>query len=419
MKMKTNNAKKVRQFILLLFLGLILIVLTACNDKNSANTLVKNNDTKENNWYLRMADSEIFRKGDSLEYGKSDPGAKWNYQTGLFLKSLLDIWKTTGDKKYFDYSKKIIDSFLEPDGKIKTYNMEEYNIDKINSGKVLLSLFKETNDPEYKKASGLLYYQLQNHPRTKEGGFWHKQRYPWQMWLDGIYMGCPFYAEYSKMFDIPEGFDDVANQILVIDVHTRDPKTKLRYHAWDESNKQEWANPETGCSPNFWGRAMGWYAMALIDVLDYLPEDHPKRDKIVFILKDFYNALVDYQDKENGLWYQVVDMSDRKGNYPEASASSMFVYAFAKAINNNILDSSYKQVAEKGYNGIINNLIKVDDNGLVSLTNICSVAGLGGDPYRDGSFEYYISEPVVSNDLKGVAPFIMAGIQMEKLRQNN
>lgn len=384
------------------------------NEKASAKA--DNTSSKDDLWYLRMADSQMKRSADSLDYGKSNPAAKWNYQTGLFLKALLEVSDYTGDQKYFDYSKRIIDSYLDPDGTIRTYKMEDFNIDKVNSGKVLLNLYKLTNDNVYKLAADKLHKQLGEQPRTKEGGFWHKKRYPWQMWLDGIYMGAPFYAEYSAMFNQPEGFDDVANQIIVVDIHTRDPKTHLRYHAWDESNRQEWANPETGRSPNFWGRAMGWYAMALIDVLDFLPKNHPKRDKIIFILQDFYKAIAAYQDEKTGLWYQVVDMPDRKGNYPEASASSMFVYAIAKSINKGFIDSSFTKVVQKGYSGIIDNLIKVDDAGIVSLTQVCSVAGLGGDPYRDGSFEYYISEPVVSNDLKGVGPFIMASIQVNKMR---
>jgi unsaturated rhamnogalacturonyl hydrolase len=370
-------------------------------------------------WYIKMADSEMQRLNDKLDFGKSDPDANWNYQTGLFLKSLMDVWDASGEKKYFDYSKRVIDSFLEKDGSIKTYKMDDFNIDKINSGKVLLSLYRETNDDIYKNAAAILMEQLSKHPRTKEGGFWHKKRYPWQMWLDGIYMGSPFYAEYSELFNQPQGFDDVVNQILIIDVHTRDPKTKLRYHGWDESNKQEWADPETGCSPNFWGRAMGWYAMAIIDVLDFLPQDHPKREKIVFILKDLYKAIANYQDKTSGVWYQVLDMPDRKGNYLEASASSMFVYAIAKALNKGIVDSSFIPVVKNGYKGLINQFVKTDIDGSVHLTQVCNVAGLGGNPYRDGSFEYYINEPVGDDDLKGVGPFIMAGLQMEKLLKKN
>ena len=414
MKKNKNKVLQVYIFFMLIFTS-FLMTLSSCQNERAA-AKADNLKSNKKTIFIKMADSEIARKKDSLEYGKSDSKAKWNYQTGLFLKSLLDLWEYSGEHKYLNYTKKVIDSFLENDGSIKTYKKEDFNIDKINSGKVLLRLYSATNNITYKLAADRLREQLRDHPRTKDGGFWHKKIYPWQMWLDGIYMGSPFYAEYSEMFNQPAGFDDVINQILIIDVHTRDPKTRLRYHGWDESNMQKWADPETGCSPNFWGRAMGWYAMALIDVLDFIPENHPKRDQIIFILKDLYGAIAAYQDQESGLWYQVVDLPDKNGNYLEASASSMFVYAFAKAINNGFIDTSFIPVVLDGYNGIINNLIEITDNGLVSLTNICSVAGLGGDPYRDGSFKYYINEPIVSNDLKGVGPFIMAGIQVEKMK---
>jgi unsaturated rhamnogalacturonyl hydrolase len=335
----------------------------------------------------------------------------------LFLKSLLHLWQDTDDLKYYSYIKEVIDSYVDKNGSIKTYKKEDYNIDKINSGKVLLALYQYSQDEKYKKAASLLKEQLETHPRTQEGGFWHKKRYPWQMWLDGIYMGSPFYAEFSILFNQPEGFDDVARQILLIDVHTRDPNTGLRYHGWDESNKQKWADPYTGCSPHFWGRAMGWYAMALVDVLDFFPLDHPNRDQILYILIDLVTSIAKYQDQDTGLWYQIVDLGHRRGNYLEASASSMFTYAIAKSVRKGYIDDAYWQVAEKGYRGLLNHLTKVESNGLVNLTQICSVAGLGGNPYRDGSFEYYINEPIVSNDLKGVGPFIMASLQIENRQE--
>ena len=399
----------------------VIIILSGCNTEKN------NQGQKENvqvivpddlSWSVRMADSEIYRRGTSLQIGGSDPEAKWNYQTGLFLKSILDLWQVTQNEKYLDYVKLVINSFIDDQGQIKTYNMDDYNIDKINSGKVLLQLFLITGDSKYKNAADVLREQLRSHPRTKEGGYWHKKRYPWQMWLDGIYMGSPFYARYGAMFDETEDFDDVAKQILLIDSYTRDPKTGLRYHGWDESNQMAWANPETGCSPNFWGRAMGWYAMALVDVLDYLPQYHPQRDKILFILNDLLGAVTRYQDAGTGVWYQVMDQGARKGNYLEASASSMFVYALAKAVRMGYVKQDFLASAQKGYQGILKEFIRVDDNGLVNLTHICSVAGLGGDPFRDGSYEYYLSEPVVENDLKGVGPFIMTSLQMDLLTKN-
>lgn len=404
--------------VLLISIFMAIVFTSGCNsEKNNpgrdgdAQILISDNLT----WSARMADSEIYRRGTSLQFGGSDPEAKWNYQTGLFLKSLVDLWETSKQDKYLDYVKQVVNSFLEEDGSIKTYKMDEYNIDKINSGKVLLQLYSVTGDNKYRHAADILREQLRSHPRTKEGGFWHKKRYPWQMWLDGIYMGSPFYARYGVMFKEPADFDDVAKQILLIDSYTRDPRTGLRYHGWDESNQMAWADPETGCSPNFWGRAMGWYAMALVDVLDYIPQTHPQRDKILFILNDLLNAVVRFQDAKTGVWYQVLDQGGRKGNYLEASGSSMFVYALAKAVRLGYVNQELLNNAQTGYQGIIKEFIRVDENGLVNLTNICSVAGLGGDPFRDGSYEYYLSEPVVENDLKGVGPFIMASLQMDML----
>ncbi|MDZ7292278.1 MAG: glycoside hydrolase family 88 protein [candidate division KSB1 bacterium] len=384
--------------------------MTLLSCKSTAQTVVPSHLP----WSVRMAESEMNRRGDSFLFNENTKSS-WVYETGVFLKGIEQVWRQTGDDKYFAYIKSIVDSYVEPDGSIKTYEVEEYNIDNINCGKLLLTLYNTTHEEKYKNAAFLLMRQLETHPRTKEGGFWHKKIYPWQMWLDGIYMGAPFYAEFAKMFNRPEAFDDVANQIIFIADHTRDPHTGLFYHGWDENRQQKWADPVTGCSPNFWGRAMGWYAMGIVDVLDFLPSDHPKREKILSIFQGLCQALVQYQDHDTGLWYQVLDQGKREGNYLEASASSMFVYAMAKAIRNGYLGNEYLPAVEKGYQGIITHLIKVESNGLVNLTQICRVAGLGGKPYRDGSYEYYISTPIDTNDLKGVGPFIMASVEMERL----
>jgi len=404
-----------KQLIGLLGLILILIFFSCQQKENSKKTpevaVILSTDLP---WSVRMAESEMYHLGDSLQFGKSNRKANWNYQTGVFLKALLDLWSSGGNRRYFDYVKQVVDSYVKENGAIETYQLQDYNMDDICPGRVLLTLYQSTGEEKYRKAAALLRQQLDGQPRTKSGGFWHKKIYPWQIWLDGIYMGAPFYTEFSKTFNQPAGYEDVINQILLIDVHTRDPKTGLRYHGWDESNGQKWANPETGCSANFWGRAMGWYAMALVDVLEILPADYPRREQVVFILNDLLKAVVKFQDNKTGLWYQVLDQGDRRGNYLEASASAMFVYSLAKSVHLNYIDSTYRQAATKGYEGLLNNLVKTTSTGLVNLTQVCSVAGLGGNPYRDGSYEYYISEPVVSNDLKGVAPFIMASLQIEK-----
>jgi unsaturated rhamnogalacturonyl hydrolase len=338
---------------------------------------------------------------------------RWHYEPGVALLALKQVWLKTGKREVFDYVKRNIDEFVRPDGSIRTYRLEEYNLDQINEGKLLFFLHETTGNERYRKAAFLLREQLRTHPRTSEGGFWHKQIYPHQMWLDGIYMASPFYAEFARRFGEPEGLDDVARQITVIEAHTRDPKTGLLYHAWDESRSQRWADPMTGCSPNLWGRAMGWVAMALPDVLDHMPEDHPQRGRLITIFRTTVDALARVQDPASGVWYQVLDQGDRPGNYLESSASCMFVYAIAKGVRYGYLDEEYLAVARKGYEGILAEFVTVDEQGLANLDGICAVAGLGGTPYRDGSYEYYVSEKTIANEYKGVGPFIMASLEME------
>ena len=367
----------------------------------------KHADAMHRAWSVKMTDS-VMRRRPTVVNPRS-------YESGLLFKSIAQVWQDTQDEKYYAYIKENVDSIIGPGGMITAYLMEEYNLDNINIGKTFLFLYNQCGDEKYKKAAYHLRRQLHTHPRVSQGGFWHKQIYPHQMWLDGIYMASPFYAEFAKLFDEPEGFDDVANQIVLIDDHTRDPKTGLRYHAWDASKSQRWANPDTGCSPHFWGRAMGWYAMALVDILEYFPATHPKRPRILDILEDVADAVSAVQDGQSGLWYQILDQGDRDGNYWEASASCMFVYALARGVHKGYLDRRYLEVAHKGYAGILEHLIDEDEQELVSLNGICSVAGLGGDPYRDGSFAYYVGEKVVSNEDKGIGAFILASVEIERM----
>lgn len=393
------------------FMAALIMLSLACHSEAPREHAAASNHLP---WSVRMAESEMQRRGDSFLFHEN-ARTSWVYETAVFMKGLEQVWRQTREEKYFNYIKAFVDSYLEPDGDIKTYEVEEYNIDHVNPGKLLLTLYNATGDEKYKKAAFLTMRQLETHPRTKEGGFWHKKIYPWQMWLDGIYMGAPFYAEFAKMFNRPEAFDDIANQIIFVARHTHDSATGLFYHGWDESRQQKWADPATGRSPNFWGRAMGWYAMGIVDVLDFFPADHPKRDSLLAILRGLAQAIVKYQDTDTGVWYQVMDQGKREGNFLEASASAMFVYALAKAVRNDYLDRQYLAAAQKGYDGIIKQFIKVNAGGAVDMMQICKVAGLGGNPYRDGSYEYYVSTPIEPNDLKGVGPFIMASVEMEKL----
>ncbi len=359
-----------------------------------------------------FADSEIkrFPEAWQLDHGKR---LYFGYSQGLGCLAMLKVWKQTHDKKYLDYVVEWADSIINDNGEIHKYKVETYNIDYINPGKVLFDVYKETGNEKYKLAMDRLIDQLKHHPRTHEGAFWHKLRYQHQVWLDGLYMGAPFYAEYAVTFNHPEMLEDAINQFLVCARHTYDEKTGLFYHAWDESKNQKWANKETGQSPNFWGRSIGWWFMALVDIMDFIPEDHPKRTMLIKIINQVAEGLIKYQDK-TGLWYQVVDQGDREGNYLEASASSMYMYGYAKAVNKGYIDKKYKKIALKAYNGLMVNLIVKNEDGTLTLTQCCAVAGLGGDPYRDGSFEYYVNERIRDNDAKATGPFIMGCLELGK-----
>ncbi|MGV3587920.1 MAG: glycoside hydrolase family 88 protein [Adhaeribacter sp.] len=371
--------------------------------------------TKPANLSERMAATVMTIWKDSLVMQPGKP-VKWAYDEGVVLEGLTNIWKRTADGQYFKFIQKSMDHFVQKDGTIWKYRPDEYNIDHIKNGRILLTLYKVTGQEKYYKAATMLREQLKTHPRTKEGGFWHKKIYPYQMWLDGLYMGQPFYAEYAATFNEPTAFDDIANQFIYMEKHARDAKTGLLYHGWDESKEQKWANKETGLSPHFWGRAMGWYGMGLVDVLDNFPENHPKRAALLQILSRFAAAVESVQDKKSGVWYQILDKPTGKGNYLEASASNMFVYALAKGVRLGYLPAKYEAVAKRGYEGIQKEFIKVDEQGLTNLHGTVSVAGLGGNPYRDGSYEYYLSEKVVVNDPKGVGALLLAANEME-LRQ--
>jgi len=363
-------------------------------------------------WSVRMTESVMQRNPQPWMMDDANT-AKWEYTYGLVLKAVLQVWEKTGDSRYFDYAESYYEHFIDDSGRILTYRMDEYNIDRLNAGKPLFLLYQKTGKEKYKIALKTLREQMATHPRTQAGGFWHKKIYPHQMWLDGIYMASPFLAEYAKTFNEPALFDDVTNQIILIESKTRDSHTGLLYHGWDESRQQAWANRETGCSPNIWGRAMGWYAMALVDVLDFLPQNHPKRPEIIAILNRLAKAVGSVQDSKTGLWWQVLDKGDQQGNYLESSASCMLVYSLAKGVRQGYLDLSYLEVAQKGYQGILNKFIAIDSTGSVNITQACAVAGLGGKPYRDGSYAYYINTKIATNDPKAVGPFIMASLEMD------
>jgi unsaturated rhamnogalacturonyl hydrolase len=348
---------------------------------------------------------------DSMSNGRP---ARWTYDQSVILKGIEGLWRATGEKKYFNYIQKSMDFFVDDNGNIRTYDQKDFNIDNVACGRNVLLLYDVTGKEKYLKAAQTLRQQLREQPRTNEGGFWHKRVYPYQMWLDGLYMGEPFYAEYAKTFNEDTAFNDIARQFILMEKNSVDKKTGLMYHGYDESRQQKWADKTTGRSPNFWGRAMGWYGMGLVDVLESFPANHPKRKELIGIMNRFAKAVSKVQDNKTGLWWDILDMPGKDKNYLEASASSMFVYALAKSIRLGYLPQSYLAVAKKGYDGILKTFIK-EENGLTNLHGTVSVSGLGGNPYRDGSFAYYMSEKVIVNDAKGVGAFIQAANEMEMI----
>jgi len=360
-------------------------------------------------WSTRMAEAVIARNPQTH--------TRWDYTAGVVLLAIQRVGEATGSAKMLAYVKENMDRFVQPDGTITGYQLEEFNLDQIAQGRLLFPLWQRTKDERYRKAADHLRDQLRRHPRTSEGGFWHKQIYPQQMWLDGLYMAGPFYAEYARTFGEPAAFDDVAKQFLLVARHTRDARTGLMYHGWDAGKTQKWADTATGLSANFWGRAVGWYMVAAVEVLDYLPKSHPDRATIIATLGDVAEAVARVQDPVTGLWWQVLDQPNRAGNYLEASASSMFVYALAKAARLGYVDARFRATATRGFDGLVRHLVKPGEDGMPSLTNVCQVAGLGGNlrkdgSYRDGSYAYYVSEPIVADDYKGVGPFIYAALEL-------
>ena len=365
-------------------------------------------------WSERMAATLMLQHDNGLVYDKTKP-ERWNYELGVMLVGMEQIWHKTGDSKYFTYIQKLIDTFVQEDGTVRTYVLDEYNLDMLPPARCCLLLYKVTGKEKYKKAAQTFRSQLVTQPRIKDGGFWHKKRYPSQMWLDGLYMAEPFFAEYSLIFNELQNFDEVANQLILMEKNAVDPKTGLLSHAYNEDREMPWADKKTGHSPHVWDRAMGWYALALVDVLDYFPTNHPKRKEIEAILQRLAVAVTKAQDPKSGVWYQVMDMPNEADNYLEASGSSMFCYALLKGVRQGVLDKKYLVSAKKAYAGILKEFISTDGQGYIHLNHVCMVAGLGGTPYRDGSFRYYITEPQRTDDIKGAGPFMMASVEMENL----
>jgi rhamnogalacturonyl hydrolase YesR len=342
--------------------------------------------------------------------------ASWGYEEFVTLRGIENLDKFMGNKDHFAYMKKIVDHFINEDGSIRTYIRHDYNSDQVTGGLALLSLYEATKEEKYKKALAILREQIEWQPRTKEGGFWHKHKYPHQMWLDCMYMMNLFYAEYSHYFNTPQHFDDVANQFIFLEKHAKNPQTGLLHHGYDESKSQDWANKQTGQSPEIWNRSMGWYVMALVEVLEIFPKKHPKRAQLLAIFQRLAPVLERFQDPASGVWYQIMDKGTHKGNYLEASGSVMFTYALAKGVRLGFLDKKHFKTAQKAFEGVLKTFVDVDAKGMIHIHQSCSGAGLGGVPYRSGTYDYYINEPKRSDDLKTIGPFINAALEMERAK---
>lgn len=330
----------------------------------------------------------------------------WCYERGIITKAWVDVFEKTGDKRFFDAAKANVDKYVTDDGEILTYEPEKYNIDMICMGRTAIRMYKATGEKKYELACRRLIAQLEKQPRTPEGGFWHKKIYPQQMWLDGIYMASPFMAEFAVTFGEMQWADEAVKQMTLIYEKTR-LASGLHAHAWDSARAQKWADPETGLSPHVWGRAMGWFVMAHVDVLMSLPKAHPGYAKLAEQLTSLLHAVADARGSDK-LWHQVMDCPESEENYAESSCSAMFIYGMAAAHQLGLACDHAMDMARESMDALWEKNVVTAADGYPELTRICKVAGLGGEPYRSGSYEYYVNELVCSGDTKGTAPFLMS-----------
>ena len=369
---------------------------------------------------VRMAESEIARNPspamlDGIPAGK----VKWNYTTGLELLAIRDAGEAWNRPDFIAYANRYYDTIVQADGSVLTYSRAKYNLDHICPGRALFSLYNRTGEQRYAQVLDTLYAQLRAQPRNFDGGFWHKAVYPHQMWLDGLYMAEPFYAEYAMTHLTGAALDDavadIVNQFVTVGKHTWDPATGLYRHAYDDSREMFWCDSISGQSAHAWCRAMGWYAMAIVETMQYLGKSDATRP-MQAILERIYDVLPKYADPRTGMWYQVLDQPGREGNYLESTGSVMFVYAQLKAVRLGYLPEEMREEALHRYEQFVDRFIRENADGTISMTDCCAVAGLGGKQRRSGTFEYYISEPVIENDCKGVGPFIWASLEYDRAK---
>ena len=370
---------------------------------------------------VRMIKSEMQRNPDATYLDGRNGVRKWNYTTGLELKSFMDAADRYDLPEVVAYVKEWADTMATEKGKVFGYKKSNYNVDHICPARIYFDLHDMYGDQDkrYRRVTRMIREQIDSQPRTRSGEFWHKQIYPNQVWLDGFYMALPFYAEYTRRYAPKEQrdslFADIVHQFVAGAENTYDPATGLFRHAWDESKSMFWCDPQTGLSAHAWGRATGWYAIALVEVLDYLPEDHPGYKTLIGQLNYFVEVLPKWADPKTGMWYQVLDCPERKGNYQEATCSIMFTYAFLKGLRKGYIDDSHADYIKGLYQKFIDRFIKENPDGTISMTDCCAVGGLGGKQMRKGDFDYYLSEPIIDNDCKGVGPFIWASLEWEAM----
>jgi len=333
------------------------------------------------------------------------PKGRFHYHQGVFLSGVYETYQLTKKEEYFAYVKDWVDSVTTENGEF--LKQDSGQLDDIQPGILLFPIYEKTKEKKYKILLDQLVKEIDEFPKTTEGAFWHKQRYPYQMWLDGLYMGGPFCVEYGAVFDRPDLWDLTIKQVLLMQEHTRDPKTGLWYHAWDEKREMPWANPVTGQSPEFWGRSIGWVPIAILDDLNYLPKNYPYVKELKKTVVDLLVAISRYQSKEDGRWYQVVDKGGQAGNWLENSCSCLFVAALCRAVSQGLLDESYLQVAKKGYRGVINSLTWEKEE--LQLGSICVGTGVG-------DYKHYCERDTSVNDLHGMGAFLLMCVEVEKIK---
>ena len=365
-------------------------------------------------YVLRLVEeSTPERTAWNLEKLREGKPVAWNYIDGCMLTCLLELSRITGEPRFADFVRTVGEHFIQDDGSIRTLQPEKCNLDDINEGRILFWLYERTGEEKFRLAADRLRQMLRDQPRTFEGNFWHKKIYPNQVWLDGLYMAQPFYALYEKNFGSGD-YADILRQIKTVRARMYSPEKGLYFHGYDASKTAFWADPETGCSQNFWLRSLGWFSVALADLMEILPQ--AEAEQLAPIFRELMENVRSYADPETGMYWQVPDQPGRAGNYLETSGSAMLSYAMLKGARLGLLEAEFRALGEKTFHGILERYLRFTDEG-IDLDGICLVAGLGpeNNRHRDGSYEYYISEPVVKNDAKGVAPFILAYTEIKRL----